>query len=204
MAMSDTDGGEFDVVPVTVVMRSFPARPSAVPDIRDFVRRQLTRTPLPESDIRTIGQQVGNLLLEVAGTGGTIQVVLRIFGDQAEVDVLEAGPVAVTGTTRTVVAKPADTAGPVPVAPPAGSGPAGPPVVQPAPEPVRPLRQRHAAPFSEWLADALRREGLTMEATARRVQVLVKTVSRWVGGTTEPRLRDLSRIRDVFGDLPFP
>ncbi|TMM33921.1 MAG: helix-turn-helix transcriptional regulator [Actinobacteria bacterium] len=43
-----------------------------------------------------------------------------------------------------------------------------------------------------------------MEATARRLGISVKTVSRWVGGTTEPRLRDLSRIRELLGELPFP
>jgi hypothetical protein len=25
-----------------------------------------------------------------------------------------------------------------------------------------------------------------------------------VGGATEPRLRDLRRIRELFGDIPFP
>jgi hypothetical protein len=29
-------------------------------------------------------------------------------------------------------------------------------------------------------------------------------VSRWVGGETEPRLRDLRRIREVFGEAPIP
>jgi hypothetical protein len=33
--------------------------------------------------------------------------------------------------------------------------------------------------------------------------VSVKTVSRWVGGTTEPRLKDLRRIQEVFGDVPL-
>jgi transcriptional regulator with XRE-family HTH domain len=44
---------------------------------------------------------------------------------------------------------------------------------------------------------------MTMEAAARRLDVSTKTISRWVGGTTEPRLRDLYRIRDVFGEPPF-
>ena len=43
-----------------------------------------------------------------------------------------------------------------------------------------------------------------MEAAARQLGVSVKTVSRWVGGATEPRLRDLRRIRELFGDIPFP
>ncbi|MBO0771556.1 MAG: helix-turn-helix transcriptional regulator [Actinobacteria bacterium] len=53
------------------------------------------------------------------------------------------------------------------------------------------------------MSTALRREGLTQEAAARLLGVSVKTVSRWVGGTTEPRLKDLRRIREVFGDVPL-
>ena len=48
------------------------------------------------------------------------------------------------------------------------------------------------------------REGMTMEVAARQLGVSVKTVSRWVGGATEPRLRDLRRIRELFGDFPLP
>jgi hypothetical protein len=66
-----------------------------------------------------------------------------------------------------------------------------------APEPT-------AVSFADWLSGALRREGMTLEAAARSLSVSAKTVSRWVGGATEPRLRDLSRIREVFGDMPFP
>ena len=58
--------------------------------------------------------------------------------------------------------------------------------------------------FPEWMADALRRRGLTMEAAARKLDVSVKTVSRWIAGTTEPRLRDLRRIKELLGDVPFP
>jgi hypothetical protein len=57
--------------------------------------------------------------------------------------------------------------------------------------------------FADWMSAALRREGLTMEAAARQLGVSVKTVSRWVSGATEPRLRDLRRIREVFGDVPL-
>ena len=39
---------------------------------------------------------------------------------------------------------------------------------------------------------------------AKQLGVSVKTVSRWVGGATEPRLRDLRRIRELFGDFPLP
>jgi transcriptional regulator with XRE-family HTH domain len=50
----------------------------------------------------------------------------------------------------------------------------------------------------------LKREGLSQEAAARQLGVSVKTVSRWVGGETEPRLRELRRIREVFGEVPIP
>ena len=58
--------------------------------------------------------------------------------------------------------------------------------------------------FADWMADALRREGMTIEVAGRQLGVSVKTVSRWVGGTTEPRLRDLRRLREMFGDFPLP
>ena len=57
--------------------------------------------------------------------------------------------------------------------------------------------------FADWLSAGLRREGMTMEAAARRLNVSTKTIGRWVGGTTEPRLRDLYRIREVFGEPPL-
>jgi acylphosphatase len=58
-------------------------------------------------------------------------------------------------------------------------------------------------PFAEWLAGVLKREGLSQEAAARQLGVSVKTVSRRVGGETEPRLRDLRRIHEVFGEGPI-
>ena len=58
--------------------------------------------------------------------------------------------------------------------------------------------------FANWMASVLRREGMTMEVAAKQLGVSVKTVSRWVGGATEPRLRDLRRIRELFGDFPLP
>jgi DNA-binding XRE family transcriptional regulator len=56
--------------------------------------------------------------------------------------------------------------------------------------------------FAEWLSEALRKEGLSQEAAARQLGVSVRTVSRWVRGQTEPRLRDVRRISDVFGPVP--
>ena len=42
---------------------------------------------------------------------------------------------------------------------------------------------------------------LSREAVARELGVSAKTVSRWVGGETEPRLRELRRIQERFGDV---
>src|SRR5439155_26695899 len=58
-------------------------------------------------------------------------------------------------------------------------------------------------PFSEWLRSLLRSEGLSQEAAARRRGVSRKPVSRWVGGQTEPRLRELRRIHAEFGQGPL-
>jgi DNA-binding transcriptional regulator YiaG len=57
--------------------------------------------------------------------------------------------------------------------------------------------------FAVWLHDALRQQGLSQEAAARQLGVSVRTVSRWVGGQTEPRLRDMRRIHEVFGRGPI-
>ena len=69
---------------------------------------------------------------------------------------------------------------------------------------MRLRRARAARDFADWMSGALRREGLTQEAAARQLGVSVKTVSRWVGGATEPRMRDLRRIQEVFGEVPLP
>lgn len=55
--------------------------------------------------------------------------------------------------------------------------------------------------FATWLAEVLRQQGLSQEAAARQLGVSVRTVSRWVHGQTEPRLRDVRRISDVFGPM---
>jgi DNA-binding transcriptional regulator YiaG len=61
-----------------------------------------------------------------------------------------------------------------------------------------------AAPaFSSWMSNVLSRKGLSQEAAARELGVSVRTVSRWVAGDTEPRLRELRRIKDVFGEIPI-
>jgi hypothetical protein len=182
----DTISDNIEVVPVVVVSQTFPARPSSIPDIRDFVRRCLAQSPLSEEDNREVGETVSRALLEAAGPTGAISVSFRIYPDHVEVDVLRSGMQlgGATGLDALTSLLRADELAP-------GPGSARAPVPSPA-------------SFAEWMAGVLRREGLTMEAAARQLGVSVKTVSRWVGGTTEPRLRDLRRIRELFGEIPFP
>ena len=80
-----------EVVPVVVLSQTFPARPSSIPDIRDFVRRCLAQSPLSEEDNREVGETVAQALLDAAGPTGAINVSFRIFPDHVEVDVLRSG-----------------------------------------------------------------------------------------------------------------
>ena len=77
-----------EVVPVVVVSQSFPARPSFIPEIRDFVRRCLADSPLDEDGMREVGETVFRALLDAAGPTGSVQVAFRIFPEHVEVDVL--------------------------------------------------------------------------------------------------------------------
>ena len=241
-------GGEpVEIVPLTVVARSFPPRPSALPDVRDFVRRQLTETAVADEDVRNLCDRVAQVLLDAAGAAGSIQVSLRIFPAAAEVDVLfaadvdgppvpePAGPTAAerTAAERTAAERTAGAgssavraagriapgAGRVPIAAgrlATGAGHIAPGAArvvwqvdgraqQPDPDARAPESPGAEAPptFAVWLAARLRREGLSIQAAARRLEVSAKTVSRWLSGTTEPRLRDLYRIREVFGEPPI-
>jgi DNA-binding XRE family transcriptional regulator len=202
-----------EVVPVVVLSQVFPARPSSIPDIRDFVRRCLAESPLTDEGNREVGETVFRALLDAAGPTGSIQVAFRIFPEHVEVDVLHSDrqisprtappPSSANGafapTMPTVRSGPA----PVPAEAEAAAEPAGAP--QPAPtEAVILGAPGQPETFAEWMSTALRREGLTQEAAARQLGVSVKTVSRWVGGATEPRMRDLRRIQEVFGQVPLP
>ena len=189
-----------EVLPLVVVAQAFPARPSCLPDIRDFVRRQLTTTAVSDEDIRTLCDRVADVLLDAAGTSGTIQISLRIFPEAAEVDVLfapdnEPAP-ALNGGGLTVTPHPGDPAG-------VGRGPLLDRGARAAPGAARPAPNTGSPSYAAWLSARLRAEGLTIEAAARKLDVSTKTVSRWMNGTTEPRLRDLYRIRDAFGEPPF-
>ena len=201
------------VTPVVVLVQVFPARPSSIPDIRDFVRRCLAESPLNEEGTREVGETVFRALLDAAGPTGYIQVAFRIFPEHVEVDVLHSDnqvqpPMAAPNGSRGGQA--ADrtvttTAGPVPGTASAADSAAG-DAAGPGGEPdgALPGSPGHPDTFADWMSTALRREGLTQEAAARMLGVSVKTVSRWVGGATEPRLRDLRRIRELFGDFPLP
>ena len=192
---------DIEVVPVVVLSRTFPARPSSIPDIRDFVRLCLSRSPLSDQDNRAVSDTVSQALLEAAGPAGSIQVCFRIFPDHGEVDVLrsqprqegdeepEQWPSAVREALGQDRAPQWATAPSDERAQPAASGPGE--------------SAGEDQPFAEWMGEVLRREGLTMEAAAKQLGVSVKTVSRWVGGATEPRLRDLRRINEVFGEHPL-
>jgi DNA-binding XRE family transcriptional regulator len=235
-------GDSIEVVPVVVLSQIFPARPSSIPDIRDFVRRCLAESPLTEEGTREVGETVFRALLDAAGPTGCIQVAFRIFPEHVEVDVLHsetpiAGPFQQVppGATAAQPAGPAAVPAPRSGAPMAGTGNVGagqqssrsaapaagsaaravpasagqPGPAQPAADAAQPGAiplglPGHPATFAEWMSSALRREGLTQEAAARQLGVSVKTVSRWVGGATEPRMRDLRRIQEVFGEVPLP
>ena len=204
------------VTPVVVLVQVFPARPSSIPDIRDFVRRCLAESPLNEEGTREVGETVFRALLDAAGPTGYIQVAFRIFPEHVEVDVLhsdnqitplktapngsQAGDRA--GADRTVTSTAAAAARP-------GAVPADMSVAVDVTEApgqfagAAPGTPGHPDTFADWMSTALRREGLTQEAAARMLGVSVKTVSRWVGGATEPRMRDLRRIQEVFGEVPI-
>ncbi len=190
---ADKISDNIEVVPVVVLSQTFPARPSSIPSIRDFVRHCLAQSPLSEEDNREVGETVSQALLEAAGPAGAISVSFRIFPDHVEVDVLRSGsqigtPASLDALTSLLKSDAMSMGA-------AAAGPGGAVTGQVVTEETA---------FADWMAAALRREGMTMEVAARQLGVSVKTVSRWVGGSTEPRLRDLRRIRELFGDFPLP
>ncbi len=190
---NDLISDNIEVVPVVVLSQTFPARPSSIPDVRDFVKRCLAQSPLSEQDNREVGETVAHALLEAAGPTGAINISFRIFPDHVEVDVLRSG--AQVGTPAGLDALASLLKSQAASMGAAATGRDGSAVGHNGPD---------EADFADWMAAALRREGMTMEVAARQLGVSVKTVSRWVGGATEPRLRDLRRIRELFGDFPLP
>lgn len=177
------DDAPLEVLPVVVLSKKFPARPSSIPEIRDFVRRCLAESPLSEADNAAVSQTVFRALLDAAGPTGTIQLSFRLFPEHVEVDVLHSDPNTqeepTLGQLAGVLAEPR--------------------------EPREPQTARRVITdtFADWMSGVLRRKGLTQEQAARQLGVSVKTVGRWVGGETEPRFRDLRRIQEEFGDTPL-
>lgn len=156
-------GPRVSVSPVVVLSQSFAARPSSLPEAHAFVRSSLAAADVDALPHAAVTDAINEALLAAAGPAdGSFAVVIRLFPDEAEVEVLSS----------------ADPAG-------AARAPAS-----------------ATAGFAGWFADVLRREGLSQEAAARQLGVSVRTVSRWVRGQTEPRLRDVRRISDVFGPVP--
>ena len=218
MTETMTGPGEdpIQVTPVVVLVQVFPARPSSIPDIRDFVRRCLAESPLNEEGTREVGETVFRALLDAAGPTGYIQVAFRIFPEHVEVDVLHSdnqiAPLKAAPNGSQAGAAPGPIA-PSPPRPHRRPGPAASVAdtsvagdVTQAPGQLAgavPGSPGHPDTFADWMSTALRREGLTQEAAARMLGVSVKTVSRWVGGATEPRMRDLRRIQEVFGEVPI-
>ena len=210
--MPGLGGDPIQVTPVVVLMQVFPARPSSIPDIREFVRRCLAESPLTEEGNREVGETVFRALLDAAGPTGSIQVAFRIFPEHVEVDVLHSdnqiqpfraapngarsGLATERAVESTVTTTPVADPG-APWAAPDTSAAAAPGELAGIVPPGTPDT------FADWMSTALRREGLTQEAAARMLGVSVKTVSRWVGGATEPRMRDLRRIQEVFGEVPI-
>src|SRR5258708_39972081 len=86
-----TIGDNIEVVPVVVVSQTFPARPSSIPEIRDFVRRCLADSPLSEQDNREVGETVSRALLEAAGATGANSGSFRIVPGHVGVDGLQSG-----------------------------------------------------------------------------------------------------------------
>lgn len=156
-------GNAIEVVAVEITTKIFPARPSAVPGIREFVQECLAGAPLAEAEEREVGNTILRALLTAAGPSGVLEVSCRKYPQRVEFDVLPS-----RGT-------------------------------EPPPAPARP--DASAASFAEWLAEALRSRGITKETAAEELGVSPKTMNRWLGGRTEPRLRDLRRIEDRFGDV---
>jgi len=185
-----------EVAPVVVLSQVFPARPSSIPDIRIFVRHCFAESPLTEEGTREVGETVFRALLDAAGPTGSINVAFRIFPEHVEIDVLHTDSRGADGRSLTGSgAAGFGAAGESAAAKAAALSPAG---------PVPLGRPGQPATFAEWMSSSLRSQNMTQEAAARQLGVSVKTINRWVGGTTEPRMRDLRRIQEVFGTLPLP
>src|ERR1700753_3821918 len=88
---ADLISDNIEVGPVVALSHTVPARPSSIPDVRDFVKRCLSQSPLTEQDNREVGETVAHALLEAAGPNSAINVSFWIFPDQVEGEALRSG-----------------------------------------------------------------------------------------------------------------
>jgi DNA-binding XRE family transcriptional regulator len=82
------DASRVAIRPLAVVSRSFPARPSSIPEIRDFIQLSLADSPASSEERKEVQAAVADALLEAASPTGSIVVSFRIYPGQVEVDIL--------------------------------------------------------------------------------------------------------------------
>jgi DNA-binding XRE family transcriptional regulator len=161
-ADASREAPDVTTTPVMVVTRTFAARPSAWPEVREFLVATLAQVDPLQAASPEVQRAVGDALLGSAGSpAGTFQISVRITPDSVEVEVLRDVP------------------------PQGGPLPAGP---------------GQPASFAAWFSDLLARDGLSQAQAARQLGVSVRTVGRWVHGETEPRMRQMRRVTETFGN----
>jgi DNA-binding XRE family transcriptional regulator len=87
----DSTGGPVVVAPVVVVRQTFDARPGSLPDAMGFVRSALNGASIEEPHLRAINVAITDALLIAAGPSiGTFEVVVRLYPDDVEIEVLHS------------------------------------------------------------------------------------------------------------------
>jgi DNA-binding transcriptional regulator YiaG len=88
----DSADGPIVVSPVVVVHQTFDARPGSLPDAMGFVRSALNGATIEDSHLRAINVAITDALLVAAGPSiGTFEVVVRLYPDDVEIEVLHSG-----------------------------------------------------------------------------------------------------------------
>ncbi len=98
-AMSDEtrdardDAAAAATAPVTVVTRTFPARPSSWPEARDFLVETLAEAGPEHATSRVVQESIGQALLASASPRiGAFQISVRVFPDEVQIEVLAHAP----------------------------------------------------------------------------------------------------------------
>lgn len=90
-AMTAPAAGGVIVSPVVVVSQVFEARPSSLPDATAFVRSTLAGSAVEEGELRAVNVAITDALLIAASPAiGTFEVVVRLFPDDVEIEVLSS------------------------------------------------------------------------------------------------------------------